>query len=353
MKKVLIGICGIGNGHVNRQICVIKKLLNEGMKIVVATTKEKEKMIQENFPDIVVLNINIPWITCNDKGVDYVDCLRKYNEQNINQYQSFFEFSIQVEQIFQSKPDIVISDYEPNVAQYAYSAMIPLICMEQQSKFLYLDEINIENFSIKEERYRLNYFFPKYDKKIISSFFPISIDDEKIAVVPPIITQFDKVTQKDNNKIIVYFSPYSDSDNYVKILNAIKNITNYTFHVYSSNEYLEFKKYRHIHFYNFNKEFKKDLESSTFLLSTGGHQLLSEAIALNIPVYVFPLDTYEQQYNALMIEKYHLGCLAKEKSYEEIIEFLSQYKKFYQNIKKFKEKYYVTSWDKEIKKILE
>ena len=45
MKKVLIGICGIGNGHVNRQICVIKKLLNQGMKILVATTKEKEKMI--------------------------------------------------------------------------------------------------------------------------------------------------------------------------------------------------------------------------------------------------------------------------------------------------------------------
>ena len=59
MKKVLIGICGIGNGHVNRQICVIKKLLNDGMKIVVATTKEKEKMINEVFPDIVVLNINI------------------------------------------------------------------------------------------------------------------------------------------------------------------------------------------------------------------------------------------------------------------------------------------------------
>lgn len=352
MKKVLIGICGIGNGHVNRQICVIKKLLNDGMKIVVATTKEKEKMINEVFPDIVVLNINIPWITCNIKGIDYEECLKKYKEQNIDQYQSFFEFSIQVEKTFRSKPDLVISDYEPNVAQYAYSAMIPLICMEQQSKFLYLDEINIENFSIKEEKYRLNYFFPKYDKKIISSFFPISVDDEKIMIVPPIITEFDTAI-KNNNKIIVYFSPYSDSDNYWKILNAIKNIKNYTFHVYTSNEYLEFEKYKHIHFYKFSKKFKTDLESSSFLLSTGGHQLLSEAIALNIPVYVFPLDTYEQQYNALMIKKYNLGYFAKEKSVDEIMKFLSQYEEFYKNIKQFKSKYYTTSWDKEIKNFLE
>ena len=27
IKKILVGICGIGNGHINRQICVIKELL--------------------------------------------------------------------------------------------------------------------------------------------------------------------------------------------------------------------------------------------------------------------------------------------------------------------------------------
>ena len=205
---------------------------------------------------------------------------------------------------------------------------------------------------VLEEKKRINYFFPKYDKKIISSFFPISVDDEKIMIVPPIITEFDTAI-KNNNKIIVYFSPYSDSDNYWKILNAIKNIKNYTFHVYTSNEYLEFEKYKHIHFYKFSKKFKTDLESSSFLLSTGGHQLLSEAIALNIPVYVFPLDTYEQQYNALMKKKYNLGYFAKEKSVDEIMKFLSQYEEFYKNIKQFKSKYYTTSWDKEIKNFLE
>lgn len=47
--------------------------------------------------------------------------------------------------------------------------------MEQQSKFLYLENIEINDFSINEEINRINYFFPKYDMKIISSFFQLTL----------------------------------------------------------------------------------------------------------------------------------------------------------------------------------
>lgn len=90
MKKILIGICGIGNGHINRQICVIKKLLNDGLQIVVATTKEKEELIKELFPNIVVLNIIIPWITCNKNGINYEECLEKYKKQKYRSVSNFF-----------------------------------------------------------------------------------------------------------------------------------------------------------------------------------------------------------------------------------------------------------------------
>lgn len=43
-----------------------------------------------------------------------------------------------------------MTDYEPNVAQYAYAVNRPLICLEQQSKFLYLSEEKIEHYSITE-----------------------------------------------------------------------------------------------------------------------------------------------------------------------------------------------------------
>ena len=36
--KILIGICGIGNGHLSRQTNVINLLMNNGHEIVIATT---------------------------------------------------------------------------------------------------------------------------------------------------------------------------------------------------------------------------------------------------------------------------------------------------------------------------
>lgn len=355
MKKILIGICGIGNGHLNRQICVIEELLKSNNQIVVATQKEKIDVLKERFPKINILEVNIPWITCTNNGIDYVDSLSKYINSSKNQYKLFFEFSINVEKLFNGHPDIVITDYEPNVAQYAYSASLPLICMEQQSKFLYLDEIDIENNSIKEEKYRLNYFFPKYDKKIISSFFPIDVKDENIYVVPPIIPAIKKNNDK-NNQVIVYFSPYSDSENYLKILNIIKDYSNYIFKIYSNKDlkqYQNFFKYKNLSFYNFNSNFKDELCSSSALITTCGHQLVSEAISINIPLCVFPLETYEQKYNASMIEKYGIGVYIKDYEKIELDAFFKNINNYYDNILKLKQNYYKVRWQDVLKDIID
>ncbi|MGN1001047.1 MAG: glycosyltransferase family protein [Bacilli bacterium] len=226
--KILIGICGIGNGHLSRQTNVIKLLKQNNNEIVIATTNNNMGYFEENVPDLKVLEINIPWIACNEKGIDFETSINKYNEANIDQFYNFLNFAINVEKSFSGVPALVITDYEPNVAQYSYAVDIPLICMEQQSKFLYLDEIEISNYSILEEKKRINYFFP------------IDIKAKKVKIVPPII--------------------------------SLENI--------------EFK--------NYSTEFKNDLENSFCLISTAGHQLLSGAISIGIPVYLIPLSTYEQ-----------------------------------------------------------
>lgn len=354
MKKLLIGICGIGNGHINRQSCVISELMkNNDTSILIATQKEKIGVLSEKFPKIKIIEINIPWISCNEKGIDYYDSLKKYNNNNIDQFKKFLEFSIEVEKYFKGKPDIVISDYEPNVAQYAYSSSIPLICMEQQAKFLYLDEINIKNNSIKEEKYRINYFFPKFNKRIISSFFPISIKNDDITITTPIISKIIR-TNIEESKIIVYFSPYSDSEDYISILNVIKHIKEYNFYIYSKNKDIYEKKFKYdnLFFYDFDNSFKESLSNAAALLTTGGHQLISEAISINLPILVFPLNTYEQKYNALMVEKYELGRYARNISKKIIIKFLKNIDIYSKNIICFKKKHYLNSWEKEIDTII-
>lgn len=343
MKKILIGICGIGNGHINRQICVIKELLNNNYEVLVATEANKIQIIKERLENVKVIELNIPWIVCNEKGFDFKETLNKYN--NIDLFKKYLELGIKIEEELDGKPNLIISDYEPNVAQYAYATGIPLITMEQQSKFLYLDELDLNNYSIKEEIYRINYFFPKYDKKIISSFFPISIKDNKVIQVSPIISNLNKETIKDNF-IIVYLSPYSDSDKYEKLIDIIGNIRDINFKVYSKNyeKYINKFKYSNVMFSNFNNEFKKDMSQSSALITTGGHQLISEAISIELPLYVMPLNTYEQHYNAYMVKKYELGT-NKDITESNIIDFINNIEKYRKNIKEFKGKYYNKKWN--------
>ena len=348
--KILIGICGIGNGHVNRQSNVINLLLSYNHKLVIATTRNNIEYFENNFKNVEVLEVNIPWIACNTKGIDFKTSIKKYDENKIDQFKSFLIFSQKVEEKFGCKPDLIISDYEPNVAQYSYATDIPLICMEQQSKFLYLDEMKIENLSILEEKKRINYFFPKYDYKIISSFFPIIIKDKKVKIVPPIISKLKENSYKKNH-ILVYLSPYENSLNYIKLLNVLNNINNYLIIVYTKEKFV--KKYsKNIIFKEYSNDFKNDLENSYCLISTAGHQLLSESISINIPQYLIPLNTYEQNYNAKMIEKYGLGMLARDINEDEIKKFIKNVEIYKSNIKMFKIKYYKNDWESVLLKIV-
>ena len=259
MKKILIGICGIGNGHLNRQICVINELKSKGFEVLAATSIDKVSVIKKKC-NIEVLPIIIPWIVCDKNGVNFKDTLEKYCLSTQDRFKNFLEFSIAVEKYFNGKPDLVITDYEPNVAEYAYASNLKLITMEQQSKFLYLENIEINDFSINEEINRINYFFPKYDMKIISSFFPINIKKNNVVVVPPIINELEK-RNKEDNKVLVYFSSYSFSIKYFEILNTIKEFNDYKFIVYT-------KENIDIFDFQLDKEDKKDIY--LYINSPGG-----------------------------------------------------------------------------------
>ena len=105
-------------------------------------------------------------------------------------------------------------------------------------------------------------------------------------------------------------------------------------------------------FKSFSSKFKIVLENSFCLISTAGHQLLSEAISINIPVYLIPLSTYEQNYNAQMVKKYSLGEISNDISEIEINNFLKKVPYYEKKIGKFKDKYYKNDWEIELLNIV-
>lgn len=338
-KKILIGICDIGMGHLNRQICIINELLKYNVDILLTYTDKNEELLKMNFPNIAKVKINIPWISCDLNGIDFSKCLEMYNNKKVDYYANFLEFCINVEKYFHGIPDYVFTDYECNVARYSYARDIPLIGMEQHSKFLFLNDNNLEfnnNYGIKEETSRLKFFFPKVDYRIISSFFPITKIPNAL-LLPPIVNNVENNIQNENF-ILAYFSPYvSNKEFFYEIYELMKNDSN-NYILYTK---FNFEKTDNILIKPFSNDFKKDLIKCKCVISTSGHQLISESINLEKPLYLLPIETFEQQYSNLMVKKYKLGMDINDDYHL----FLNSLEKIKTNMIKYKQEYWKETWD--------
>lgn len=347
MKKILLGVCDIGNGHTSRQKCIIRELLKCNVELVLAVTETGAVKFDQEFPEIKRLLINIPWVTSDNEGIDFKDTLDRYRESKKDQFGSFLEFAVKARQCFDGDPpDLVMTDYEPNVAQFAYAMDLPLICMDQHSKFLYLDSEEIEGFTINEGAARLRYFFPKVDHRFISSFSPIRIEEkEGITVLPPVIRKLEK-GKTDQSKAVVYFSPYTnDQKQFEQVLEMLTERRDRSFVIYSDLKFKEYEKYPHFTFKSIGGEFTNDISDCCCIISSAGHQLISEAVSLDIPVLIYSFSTYDQKYCAKMVEEYRLGKVIQRFDKKELDDFLYDLESYRRSISGFRTKYWTSSWD--------
>jgi uncharacterized protein (TIGR00661 family) len=344
-KKILIGICDIGMGHINRQTCIIKELLKYDVDILLTYTDNNKQILDNNFPNLAKVKINIPWIACDKNGIDFKKSLEISKNRKINYYNEFLKFCIDVEEYFGGKPDYVFTDYECNVASYSYAASVPLLGMDQHSKFLFLEEEKLGEYGIKEESSRLKFFFPKVDYRIISSFFPLP-DIPNALLLPPIV-DLNKQNVSDNNFVLAYFSPYVENkDFFEKMYNMMKNDKSNNYVLYTK---FDFEQQDNIVVKPFSNDFKKDLRECKFVISTSGHQLISECIVFEKPLYLLPINTFEQHYSNLMVKRYNLGMDIND-DYTYFINAVDTIKK---NMIQYKEKYWKDNWNKLINDFFE
>jgi len=355
MKKILIGICGLGNGHINRQKSIINKLIERGHQIILFVTKENIKTLDQIFPSIKKIIVKIPWVYCDQKGINFKKTKARYLRDGLDWYREMLSVFIKVQQEFDGNPDLVITDYEPNSAQFSYATGLPLICFEQQSKFMGYKFENIGKFSPNEEISRLNYFFPTAKKRYVPSFFPLEDQGNyNVESIPPIIDQKASATKVNFDKVVVYFSPYGKKEKkFIDILNVLKRFQNYKFHIYSAEKFNKYSKYDNLFFKKISNDFKTDLIDCNFVISTAGHQLISEAINLNKPVLLSPFNTFEQNYNVKMVIKYSLGEKFDPISTNKLLDFIDKLDYYRGKIKSFKNSYWKNNWENVLLKKLE
>ena len=339
--NIAVGVCGIGKGHSTRQYEVCRLLQEHGHNVRILTYGEGHTFFANS--SFHMYDVFVPMITYKKGKLNLRDTVAR-------NYKHFFSGMIKNAKVLFSMlhdgfvPDVCISDYEPTTAAFAYLLRKPLVTLDQQSKFIYMPNGLLDGFSCEEEKKRLSLFFPKAEKRIITSFYQLENIQlpANVFIVPPIIRRdllALNIPVRKDSKIIVYFSSYLQNSilqPLCEVFQLFSKFPQFEFIVFSDlypqNRKTEYSNIivRPIH----RDDFISELSNASAVISTAGHTLISEAIFCGIPYFAIPLGTYDQHYCAKVIEENKIGQSASKLTYDNLFEFLGQLSIYSHNISK-------------------
>jgi len=339
-RKIIFGICGIGNGHTFRQLPVVEHFAQQKNQILVFAYGDSLQFYNAfsvKYPNVTVAQVANPYYKGNDMGLDFSTSATLA----VNQ-QAFTKINLDAmatAQRIMGRPDLVISDYEETSAKYAYAQHSPLVTLDQQSKYLIGDFINpLQGQSYLDEVARLNLFFPKADKRLACSFFNVrhkTPASYQVELMPPVlrdsIITMQRMPRQNKPLIIVYLTAQEGFNQSLHEITSILSAHPHAdFHVFlpKNLQNMPMDTSNAFFYHAGNPRFEEHLKLCNGIISTAGHTLLSEAMYLGIPVYAMPIGLYEQQMNAAVIGDAQFGINHPILTSEKLCEFISRLPEF-------------------------
>jgi uncharacterized protein (TIGR00661 family) len=331
--KLVYGICGFGNGHSARSAVVLEQLLARGHEVVLFTFMNSRAYFAAHFPAVPSYEIRVPVIPVSlPYGVDF----RRTAEDPFNRYEdgqalNFGAMHGALETLG-GKPDLILSDYEWIAGQMAYALEVPLVTIDQQSKFAgyHFPEITQGErvYSRLEEKSRLRLFFPIADTRLACSFFAVPYPPDEgfpAQLIPPLLRpELLALAPPDepHQEVVVYFSPHGSlAQSPAEFYELFAQFPAYDFIVYSRQPESDRGNLR---FHSFDTgAFFESLRTCAGVITTGGHNLLSEIVHLRKPVYTLPFTTFDQQACAAIIQDYGLGRGQETMNRADLADFLA------------------------------
>ncbi|MBA3867666.1 MAG: hypothetical protein H0X30_00780 [Anaerolineae bacterium] len=334
--KIVLGICGFGFGHSTRQRPILEGLLARGHDVILITNDQSYQFFAQNYPNVRNTRVYVPVMHATPRGLDFAAIANDPRNSAPEANPAFWNACGLIEREF-GKPDLVISDYDMVSAQIAYLFGAPLVTLDQQSKFLGYDFPDVGGYNPNEHRMRLGYFFPKAKMRIATSFFKVNyapVQEYPVMIIPPIIGTDvkDQVREPIDNTITVYISAASQIQQSLDELVAVfRQLPDYTFTCFVDGVVTHHQAPNVIFKPSGRAAFIDSLRQSAAVIGTAGHNLITEALYLHVPLFLLPFDHYEQQLNASIIESEGVGVAASTVTVSNLSTFLGQLMTYRQN----------------------
>lgn len=325
--KVVLGVCGFGYGHSTRQRPILEGLLARGHDVVLVTNDQSFEVFAEQFPEVTNMRVRVPVIHATPDGIDFDATADDPRNSSPEANAAFWRACGMVEARF-GRPDVVISDYDQVSAQIAYLFGVPLVTLDQQSKFLGFRCPSIGDYTPYEHRMRLGYFFPTARARIATSFFTVdydSVPEFPVTVIPPILSHDVRglVAEPAERHVTVYVSAASHIEQSVgELVEVFAGFTDHRFEVFVDQEVAEVPPNVTVRATD-RAAFVESLRRSVAVVSTAGHNLVTEALHLRVPMFLLPFAHYEQQLNARIVAEEGVGTSAAVLTPDDLGDFLA------------------------------
>jgi uncharacterized protein (TIGR00661 family) len=320
MARIIYAVAGEGFGHSSRSHLTGQRFLDAGHDVMFVGSQKSLLYLKQYFGQRVreVFGLSFAF---DGERIDKSETLKRNllklpeaNRQNDELFKRHFE---------PFQPELVISDFEPFSAWWAWRKSVPFISIDHEHMLTLCKlEHPIKNwFSRLTSSVVTECHYVGAASYIVINFFkaPLRIDSAVLAppIVRPIISGLDPAA---GEHILLYSTTGTGQDH---LRETLGKFPGQAFIIYGFDEDAErdnciFKK-------RSTEGFLADLAAARGVIASAGFSLLSECMYLKKKMLLLPLaGQYEQIINSRYIEQLGLGISAEKLDEQVIARFLGE-----------------------------
>lgn len=303
MARIIYGVQGEGRGHSSRSRIIIEELLRRGHTVKIFTSNKGYEYLHQHFPDVIAI-MGLSFVFDGDR-VDLLKTLRKNLRDGASEagktikalYDGLWDF----------RPDLSITDFEPFVPSAAGLDNIPFISINHQHVISHFrveyphawrrDYLNaravIDNMHWFADRYFVtSFYFPPVRRR----------HAKRSRLIGPILRQ-EVLEQKPitGEHIVIYATTDEARQALELAARTDAECIAYGFGRAGQAGNIVFKEPS-------TQGFLKDVATAKAIIANGGYTLMSEALHLGKPYYAIPIGKqFEQMVNGYYLEKLGYG----------------------------------------------
>jgi uncharacterized protein (TIGR00661 family) len=320
MAKIIYAVAGEGFGHSSRSHLIGQRLIDAGHDCIFVGSQKSLLYLKQYFGERVKEIFGLSFAFVNGR-IDKSETLKinllklpKANKQNDELFKKHFE---------PFEPDLVISDFEPFSAWWAWRNNVPFISIDHEHMLTLckLEHPGRNWFSRITASVVTECHYIGAVAYIIVNFFDAPLRIDSAVLAPPIIRPVVSSLKARAGEHILLYSTIGEGEEQLR--QVLDKFGEQKFYIYGFDQDRE---YKNCVFKERSTEgFLADLAGARGVIASAGFSLISECMYLKKKMLLLPLaGQYEQIINAHYVQKLGLGISAEKLDEAIIARFLDE-----------------------------